>query len=383
MVRTVVNLMTVDTGFERSQLATFGVALPATTYATADRRLQFYDRLIERVGATPGIDRVAAVTGLPPKREYNRFGTDIQDYAPAPEASSSVDYYQTVTAGYFETMVTPIVRGRPFERTDRAGAPVAIVNEAFARTFWKGLDPIGRRVRPRFGDQTPWLTVIGVAKDVKQAGVEHPTGTELYFLVDQLPRVFPTIQAARLARMLGDGSMHIVLRSALPAAALQPAIATAVREIDPALPIIQFRNMDDVLRDSVRRSRMLMELFAGFAGLALLLAAIGVYGVLSYMVKQRRREIGIKMALGAERSDVLRSVLRQGLTFTSFGLAAGLVAALVLTRFMKSLLFEVQADDPATLTGVAVLITAVATAASSVPALRATRVDPIVALKEE
>ena len=326
---------------------------------------------------------MAAVTGLPPKRGYNRFGTDIQDYTPPPEASSSVDYYQSVTIGYFEAMVTPIVRGRPFERTDRAGAPVAIVNEAFVRTFWKGLDPIGRRVRPRFGDQTPWLTVIGVAKDVKQAGVDQPTGTELYFLVDQLPRIFPTIQAARLARMLGDGSMHIVLRSALPAAALQQAIATTVREIDPSLPIIQLRSMDDVLRDSVRRPRMLMELFAGFAGLALLLAAIGIYGVLSYMVKQRRREIGIKMALGAERSDVLRSVLRQGLTFTSFGLAAGLVAALVLTRFMKTLLFGVQAHDPPTLAGVAVLITAVATAASVVPALRATRVDPIVALRDE
>jgi predicted permease len=383
MVRTVVNLMTVDVGFERSRLATFGVALPAATYPTADQRVQFYGRLIEGVGATPGIDRVAAVTGLPPQREHNRFGTDIQDYTPPAEASNSVDYYQTVTTGYFETMRIPIVRGRTYQRSDRTGPPVAIVNEAFVRTFWKGIDPIGRRVRPRFGDQTPWITVIGVAKDVKQAGVEQPTGTELYFLLDHLPRIFPTIPVARLGTMLGDGSMHIMLRSPLPAATLQPAITNALREIDPSLPVIRLRNMDDVIRDSVRRPRMLMQLFAGFAGLALFLAAIGTYGVLSYMVTQRRREIGIRMALGAERVTVLRSVMANGMKLTCIGLVAGLAAALVLTRLMKTLLFEVRPNDPATLAGVAALITAVAAAASLVPAFRATSVDPIVALKDE
>jgi predicted permease len=280
-------------------------------------------------------------------------------------------------------MGIPIVRGRAFQPTDRTGAPVAVVNEAFARTFWKGIDPIGRRVKPRFGDQTPWATVIGVVKDVKQAGVDQPTGTELYFLLDQLPRIFPTIPAARLGNMLGDGSMQIMLRSALPAATLQASIANAVREADPSLPIIRLRSMEDVFRESVRRPRMLMELFAGFAGLALLLAAIGTYGVLSYMVTQRRRDIGIQMALGAERAIVLRSVMAQGLKLTCLGLMAGLAAALLLTRLMETLLFEVRPNDPATLAGVAGLITAVAAGASLVPAFRATRVDPIVALKDE
>ena len=211
----------------------------------------------------PGIEGVAAVSGLPPQREYNGFGTDIENYTPPPERSELVEYYQTVTSGYFEAMRIPIVRGRAFQETDRTGAPVAVVNEAFVRTFWKGLDPIGRRVRPRFGDQTPWVTVIGVAKDVKQAGVDQPTGTELYFLLDQLPRIFPTIPGARLGNWLGDGSMHIMLRSALPAATLQPSIANAVREADPSLPIIRLRDMEDVFRDSVRRPRMLMQLLAG------------------------------------------------------------------------------------------------------------------------
>jgi ABC-type antimicrobial peptide transport system permease subunit len=177
--------------------------------------------------------------------------------------------------------------------------------------------------------------------------------------------------------------MHIMVRSALPAATLQPSIANAVREADPTLPIIRLRNMEDVFRDSVRRPRMLMQLFAGFAGLGLLLAALGTYGVLSYMVTQRRREIGIRMALGAERAIVLRGVIAQGLKLTCVGVVAGLAAALVLTRLMEALLFEVRPNDPATLTAVAGLIIAVAVAASLVPAFRATHVDPIVALKDE
>jgi predicted permease len=280
-------------------------------------------------------------------------------------------------------MRIPIVRGRAFESTDGTGAPVAVVNEAFVRTFWNGIDPIGRRVRPSFGDQTPWVTVVGVANDVKQAGVDKGTGTEMYFLFDQLPRIFPTIPSARLSNILGLGSMHVMLRSALPAPTLQPSITNVVREADPSLPVIRLRDMEEVFRDSVRRPRMLMQLFSAFAAFALLLAAIGTYGVLSYVVTQHRREIGIRMALGAERALVLRSVMGQGLKLTGVGLLAGLAGALVLTRLLETLLFGVGASDPATLAGVAALITAVAAAASLVPAVRATRVDPIVALKDE
>ena len=260
---------------------------------------------------------------------------------------------------------------------------MAVVNETFARRFWKGLDPIGRRVRPRFGDQTPWVTVIGVAKDVKQGGVDQATGTELYFLLEQLPQIFPTIPGPRLGDWSNDGSMNIVLRSALPLATLQPAIAAAVREADPSLPIIRLRPMDEVVSGSLRRPRMLMHLFGGFAALALLLAAIGTYGVLSYLVTERRREIGIRMALGAKREAVLRSVMGYGLKLTGIGLAAGLAGALALTRLMETLLFEVRPTDPATLVSVAAVIMFVAVIACLVPAHRATRVDPIAALREE
>ena len=238
-------------------------------------------------------------------------------------------------------------------------------------------------MRPRFGDETPWVTVIGVATDVKQGGVDQPTGSELYLLFEQLPRIFRSVPGARLGNLLGVGSMHVMLRSASPAAALHTPIVNAIAEADLSLPIIRLRNMDDVFRDSVRRPRMVMQLFAGFAGLALLLAAIGTYGVLSHVVTQRRREIAIRMALGAERAIVLRTVMGHGLKLTCIGLVAGLAAALVLTRLMETLLFEVGPNDPATVSGVVALITAVAAAASLIPAFRATRVDPIVALRDE
>jgi putative ABC transport system permease protein len=384
MFRTVINLMNVDAGFDRSRLVTFGVPLPASTYPTFDQRVRLYQRLIDQFGAMPGVERVSAVSGLPPQRGANGFGTDIEGYTPPPETPrQQVDYYQTVASGYFEAMGIAIVSGRSFTDTDRIGAPVAIVNETFARRFWTGLDAVGRQVRPRFGDRTPWVQVIGVAKDVKQGGVDQPTGTEVYFLLDQLPHIFPTIAAPRLGDWSNDGSMNLVLRSALPMATLQPAIAAAVREADPSLPIVRLRPMEEVVTGSLRRPRMLMQLFGGFAALALLLAGIGTYGVLSYLVTERRREIGIRMALGAKREAVLGSVMAYGLQLTAVGLAVGLASALALTRLMETLLFDVRPTDPATLVSVAVVITVVAIGACLVPAYRATRLDPLAALRED
>jgi predicted permease len=382
MLRTVANLMNVDAGFDRARLITFGVALPTSSYATFDQRLRLYQGLLDRFAAMPEIAAVSAVSGLPPMREGNGFGTDIEGYIPPPQALDTVDYYQTATSGYFETMGIPIVRGRGFATTDRAGAPVAVVNETFARRFWNGLDPVGRRVRPRFGDDVPWVTVVGVAKDVKQGGVDHATGTELYLLFDQLPRIIPTVAGAG-RNPLGNQGMHIVLRSALPMTALQPAVSAAVSKADPKLPVIRLRPMDEVVSGSVRRPRMLMHLFGGFAALALVLAAIGTYGVLSYLVTDRRREIGIRMALGARREAVLASVLGSGLTLATVGLVAGLAAALALTRLIETMLFDVRPTDPATLVSVAAVIMSVALVACAVPAHRATRVDPITALREE
>jgi putative ABC transport system permease protein len=385
MLRTVENLMRVDTGFDRSRLVTFAVAFPAATYSTFDRQVQVHQRLVDRLAAMPGVENVSVVSGLPPQRQANGFGTDVGDYTPRPDVLDVVDFYQTVTTDYFEAMRIPIMRGRTFRAGDRTGAPVAIVNETFARTFWKDLDPIGRRVRPRFGETTPWVTVIGVAKDVRQGGVDRATGTELYLLLDQLPQIFPAVPVLNsiLRSITDSGAMNIVVRSSVPMTTLQQAITNAVRDVDSSVPVIGLRPMDDVISGSLRQPRMLMHLFGGFAGLTLLLAAVGTYGMLLYLVTQRRRETGIRMALGAGRKAVLGGVMAHGLTLALIGIVVGLAAALMLTRLMKTLLFEVSPNDPATLAGVATLITVVAAAASLVPAVRATRVDPIVALRDE
>jgi putative ABC transport system permease protein len=377
MLRTVMNLMNVDAGFDRSRLVTFALDLPGVRYSKFEDQVQFYQRLFRRLEAIPGVQRVSGMTGLPPNREIDANDTDIGNYtAPKQGPFENVDYYQRVTQGYFETMGIPIVEGRGFEATDAIGAPVAIVNETLVRTFWKDRNPIGQQIRQCCGDQIPWLTVVGVAKDVKQGGVDQKTGTELYFLIEQFPRLYPGLQ-------IGGGALNIVLRSTAPIATLGTAIESIVRDVDSSLPVIKLREMDAVFRESLSRPRLLAQLLGGFAGLALFLASIGTYGLLSYLVSERRREIGIRMALGAARSSVLRQVMGQGLRLALFGLAAGMAGAFALTRLMATLLFNVEPNDPATLVAVAAAISGVAALACFIPAQRATRVDPVVVLRDE
>jgi predicted permease len=271
-------------------------------------------------------------------------------------------------------MGIPIVAGRGFERTDNASpGKVAIVNETLAKRIWKGQDPIGRRLRPPGGSfgatDDVWHTVIGVARDVRQRGLERPAGTELYVSLDQ--------------HGISPPSMNVVMRTTLPAAALSGTIERVVREVDAAVPVVRLRNMDSVFAESIRRPRLLAQLLGAFAGLALLLAAIGTYGVLSYMVTERRREIGIRVALGAARSQMLIQIMKQGLQVAALGAAIGLAGALAVNRLIASLLFGVQPTDPATIALVIAAITAVAVLASWLPAWRASRVDPNIVLRDE
>jgi predicted permease len=337
-----------------------------------------YQRLLDRLRAVPGVQAATAMSGLPPMRQVNANDTEIDNYTAPPEGPfENVDYYQQVMTDYFETMGIPIVDGRSFAPADAASSGmVAVVNETLVRTFWKDLNPIGQRLRPCCGEQVPWLTVVGVAKDVKQGGLDRKTGTELYFLVDQTSKAPPAIA-------LAPGSMNVVLRTTLPPATLAATIEAAVRDADASVPVVRFREMDDVFAESIRRPRLLAQLLGMFAGLALLLAAIGTYGVLSYMVTERRREIGVRMALGANQGRVLGDVLKQGLGLAAAGLVAGVAGALALTRLMTALLFGVEPSDPATLAAVTATIACVAALACVVPAWRASRVDPIVVLREE
>jgi putative ABC transport system permease protein len=377
LLRTVANLTGVDAGFDRSRLVTFSMALPVADYPQPPARAQLYQRLLEKLRALPGVQAATAMSGLPPNRPLNANDTEIDNYTAPPEGPyENVDYYQNVMTSYFETMGIPIVEGRSFQPSDAvASGLAAVVNETLVKTFWKGLNPIGQRLRPCCGDR-PWFTVVGVAKDVKQGGVDQKTGTELYFLVDQTASVPPPFGNA-------PGTMNVVLRTTLPPGTLRQTIESTVREADASVPIVRLRDMNGVFEESIRRPRLLAQLLGGFAGMALLLAAIGTYGVLSYMVAERRREIGIRMALGADQGRVLAEVMKQGLVLTTIGIVGGLAGAFALNRLIASLLFGVRPTDPMTLVAVVMTITLVAAIACWIPAWRASRLDPNVVLRNE
>jgi predicted permease len=378
LLRTVANLTNVDAGFDRARLVTFSMALPVADYPQPLLRAQLFQRLLEQLRAVPGVQAATAMSGLPPNRPLNANDTEIDNYDAPPEGPfENVDYYQNVMTDYFETMGIPIVQGRSFHASDAASkGMVAIVNETLVSTFWKNLNPIGQRLRPCCGDQVPWFTVIGVAKDVKQGGVDQRTGTEFYFLVDQTAPQPPPFNNA-------PANINVVLRTTLEPGALRQTIERVVREADPSVPIVRLRDMNGVFEESIRRPRLLAQLLGGFAGLALLLAAIGTYGVLSYMVAERRREIGIRMALGADRGTVLGQVLKQGLLLTTIGVIGGLAGAYALNQLIASLLFGVKPTDPMTLVAVVATITLVAAIACWLPAWRASRLDPNVVLRQE
>lgn len=379
LVRSFINLTRVDTGFERAQLVTFGLVLPNSSY-TPERRVAFFTDLQARLGAVPGVQSVGGMTGLPPNRPVNANDTDFEHMPPLPPGTTpqdagrppeNVDYYQTVTLGYLETMGIPIVSGRGFEQGDVAGGPVAIINEALARRFYPDRDPIGQRLKPGFGDAIPWFTVVGVVKDVKQGGVDQDTGTELYALAEQLPRLLGFAPA----------NLNLVMRSALPLDGIAPQIRAAVRALDASLPIVRLQTMDDVFGTAVARPRFMTVLLGVFAVLALVLAAVGTYGILSYLVTERQQEIGIRMALGAERRGVLWLVLKQGLLLAGLGLAFGVAGAVAVGRYLQTLLFGISPTDPATLALVSGVILLTASLACLIPALRATHVNPLDVLR--
>ena len=374
LIRTFRNLTSVDAGFDAENRVTFGLVLPQAAYPDSQRATDVITNLLRKLDEIPGVERVAAVQGLPPQRQVNANDTNFEGYTPGPgDPPANVDYYQTASLGYFETMGIEIVKGRGFQAGDAIGGPVVVINETLARRFYKETDPIGRRLNPFFGPNTPLFTIVGVAKDVKQGGLEAPAGTEIYFNFEQLPRLvgFATRQ------------MNVMLEVSRPLSSLLPAIRASVVAIDPGLPIVQLRTMEDVIGASLTRQRFLSLLLGIFAGVALLLAAIGTYGVLSYMVSERHREIGIRMALGAGNSQVVGLVLRQGISIAIIGIVVGVAGALALSRLTQTLLYGVDPADPLTFVTVIGVIALVATAACLIPMRRATRVDPLTAIRAD
>jgi putative ABC transport system permease protein len=375
LIRSFMNLMQVDMGFNRSQLSTFAVVLPAPTY-DAQRRITFYNDLAAKLAAIPGAQSVAAASGLPPLRNVNANDSDFEhipnNRPQGATPSENIDFYQYVTVGYTDTMGIPLVSGRGFEPADLAGAPAVLINQTLAKKFFTDRDPIGQRVKPGFGDRVPWFTIVGVLKDVKQGGVAEAPGTEMYMLAEQMPK----------ALNFAPGQMNFIVRSPVPLDSLAPQFRQAVQSLDSGLPIVRMRSMDDVVDAAVARPRFMTILLGLFAGLALLLAAVGTYGVLSYLVSERKQEIGIRMALGADRARILKLVLVRGLVLSGAGLIIGLAASVGLSRVLTALLFNVAPTDPRTLAGVSAIIAMVAVVACVIPAWRATRVDPLVVLRD-
>jgi len=378
LIRSFVNLMSVDMGFNRTDLTTFGVVLPGAQY-NPQQRVAFYDQLTTKLRELPGVKGVAAMSGLPPLRNVNANDTDFEHIPNAAPGQppipgvlpQNVDFWQFVSVGYTETMGIPVVQGRSFEPADISGGPVALINETLARRFFADRNPLMGRVKPGFGDQLPWFQIVGVVKDVKQGGVSAAAGTELYLLTDQGPRIVNQAPT----------QMNFVVRASQPLSALGGSYRQAVQQLDPTLPLIRMRSMDEVVGDAVARPRFLMLLLGIFAALALALAAVGIYGILSHTVAERQQEIGIRMALGADRARIVSLVLGRGLLLSGIGIVLGLAGSYGLTRVLGTLLFNVSATDPATLGGVAAVIAVVAAAACVIPAWRASQVDPLKVLR--
>jgi predicted permease len=387
LIRSVGNLTRVDAGFDRSRLVTFSMTLPRGVNYPGGRAA-VYQRLLDSLRGLPGVQSATAMSDLPFQRFIQRYSTRVQRSPdPADETTELIDYYQFVMSNYFETLGLPIVAGRGFDAGDAASEDrVLIVNETLATRLWPGRNPVGQRLRPNLSASmgtsvNPWHTVIGIVRDVRDGGVDRAAGTQLYLLIDQPAP--PIDGTARPWVATAPLTMNVVLRTTLSVETLSPTLARTVREADPAVPIVRLREIDAVFAESIRRPRLLAQLLSGFAALALLLATVGTYGVLAYTVSERRREIGLRMALGAARSAVIAQFMRQGLQATVIGVAIGVVGALAVGRLMESLLFGVRSNDPSTLLVVVVTMVAIASLACWLPAWRASRLDPSTVLRTD
>ena len=373
MLRSFASLQDVDPGFDPEGLLSFRLYLPPATYPDAMSQVGFFRELQTQLEGIPGVEAATLMSGLPPVRRINANTMEFEGLEQTDDGPpQNVDYWQFVMDDYFSTMEIPLLDGRVFELGDANGdAPVGVVNQTMADTFWPD-GAIGRRLRFG-GDQAPWITVVGVVGDVKQGGMDQETGTELYFYTPQSAQIYG----------FGSRSMNVVLRTTVAPASLTAQARRAVWETDAALPLASVQTMESAIYGSMARPRFLTMLLGVFGGIALSLAAVGTYGVMSYFVAERSREMGIRMALGAESNSVLALVLCQGLMVAFVGLALGTVGALALNRFIESLLFGIDALDAVTFAAVPAVLAAVAVAACLIPARRATRVDPMVVLKSD
>jgi putative ABC transport system permease protein len=362
-LRSFIRLLNVDPGFEARNVLTMNLSLSTTKYAKPEQQIAFFDEVLRRVAAAPGVRCAATSAALPL--------SSVRITPVLPEGQPEVALAQrpfvdieAISPRWFETMRVPLRQGRAFTPDDQAqSAPVIVVNETFARQYWPGESAIGKHVL--IGRRPQAANIVGVAADIKNKGLEQNTQPQLYLPFPQLPW----------------SDMYLLVRTDLPPRSVEFSVRTQIAMVDSDQPIIKVQTVDDLLDSARTQPRFLLTLIASFAASALLLAVVGIYGMLSYAVAQRRKEFGIRLALGAERAHLLRLVLRRGLALTTTGIVLGLAAALLLTRFVASLLYQVDTSDLITFLTAPTVFLAVALLASYLPARRATRADPIEAIK--
>ena len=364
MIKSFARLLNVSPGFNPQNVLTMNIALSGSRYRDAAGVNSFYQQSLERLSSLPGVKSAGVVTALPMAGSFGSRYFGIEGRPPQPPGQGFNANTNVAIPDYFATMNIPLLDGRDFDDRDIKGAPdVVIINKEAVRRYWPDENPIGQRITV----EQRTRTIVGVVGDVKQSGLDIETRPEMFFPYYQLPVPFGTF----VVRTAGDPLGMIA------------SVRVAMHEIDRDLPLYGIKTVEDVISDSVAPNRLNMMLLGIFAGLALVLAAVGLYGVVSYSVSQRTREIGIRIALGASHKSVLRLVVGQGISLSLIGVAIGVIASLFLTKLMATLLFGVSATDPITFVAISVLLIGVTTLASVVPARRAMRVDPMVALRYE
>ncbi|HET9274448.1 MAG TPA: ABC transporter permease [Gemmatimonadales bacterium] len=368
LLRSFMKWTAVDPGFAAEGVLTARLALPPARYDTPEKRVLFAQTLLRNVAAVPGVEAVGGNGALPMSGENWTRSFNVEGYQPPRDQNGPWGDFRIVTPGYFDALRIPIVRGRDFAETDALGAPeVAIVDEVLARKYWPGQDPIGKRVGFGNAENPRWVEIVGVVGHTMQNNPREDQRTQLYVSYAQLP----------------EGQLGLVLRTRGDPITLAPQLRQSVLGIDPEQPIFDVRTMQDRLSASSAEPRFLSLLLGVFALVAATIAAVGIYGVMSYLVVQQTREFGIRLALGADPGHVRGYVLRRGLVLSGLGVAAGLAAALGLGRLVTRVLFDTSPSDPVVLSAVIALLVGVAVLAAWLPARRATRVDPIVALRTE
>ncbi len=359
-------------GLRAESLLTLRTVLPENKYKEHDKRVAFYDQVLERVQSLPGVASAGYSTTVPLEWAGGANGITFEGRQATPNSNWNANHRQ-ISAAYLQTMGITLRNGRYFTEQDNAQTePVAVINETMARQYWSNENAVGKRFKNGPVDsQHPWLTIVGVVADVRQMGVDVPPKAEMYFPYRQIKS--HSFFAPR----------DLVIRATVEPSSLVASVRSAIHAVDPNQPLANIRTLDAVFGEHTKMRRMGMLMLTTFAALALLLAMLGIYGVLSYFVTQHTQEIGVRLALGADGKNIFALVLKRGLTLAVMGVGLGLAAALALTRLLRSLLFEVSAADPLTFVGVAVLLLAVATLACVLPARRAAKVDPMIALRYE